>query len=79
MPTVASTTAMSGPGSDGPNQRSSRMTANVLAATASVSQSVSVATPRKPRSSSTIVPPSNEVPVILPSWPTTISTAPPAR
>ena len=31
--TVASTTAMSGPGSDGPSQRSSRMTASVLAAT----------------------------------------------
>jgi hypothetical protein len=77
--TVASTTAMSGPGSDGPSQRSSRMTASVLAATASVSQSVSVATPRKPRTSATIVPPSKEVPITLPSWPTTISTAPPAR
>ena len=55
------------------------MTASVLAATASVSQSVSVATPRKPRTSATIVSPSKEVPVILPSWPTTISTAPPAR
>ena len=55
------------------------MTASVLAATVIVSQSVSVATPRKPRRSSMIVSPSKEVPVTLASWPTTISTAPPAR
>ena len=55
------------------------MTASVLAAMVSVSQSVSVATPRKPRTSSMIEPPSKEVPVTLPSWLTTISTALPAR
>jgi hypothetical protein len=42
------TTAMSGPGNDGANQRRCRMTASVLAATVIVSQSVSVATPKKP-------------------------------
>jgi hypothetical protein len=76
---VATVTAMSGPGSDGPSHANRRMTARVLAAMVSASQSVSAATPRKPRTSSMIEPPSKEVPVTLPSWPTTISTAPPAR
>jgi hypothetical protein len=62
--TVANVTAMSGPGSDGLSHANRRMTPSVLAAMVSDRQSVSVATPRKPRTSSTIEPLSNEVPVL---------------
>ena len=56
--TVANVTAMSGPGSDARSHANRRMIASVLAAMVSASQSVSVATPRKPRTSSMIEPPS---------------------
>ena len=70
---------MSGAGHLGRNVMMTRMSARVAPPTMSVGICVRPTTEKNDCNCSTMLSPSTEVPVTLPSWPTIISTAPPAR
>ncbi|OPZ53669.1 MAG: hypothetical protein BWY91_01876 [bacterium ADurb.BinA028] len=77
--TVATATAMSVAGQRCLTQWMSMRKTNVPIPTQRVNRCVPLATPRKDWTCSTMLSPWTFVPVILPSWPTTMRTAAPAR